>query len=78
MIAYRLDDGEHELEEYQDVGGISNYYGGIFVLRYSDKNGKHYWKWGIENYDGIDLETIPGYLAEALLRFHNERKGEEL
>lgn len=54
---------------YKQIGNISNFYGSLFLTQNSE--GKY--MWGIENWDGIDWEEIPDYLAEALIKFDKER-----
>jgi hypothetical protein len=54
----------------QTIGQIGNADGSLYLAK--QDNGA--WQWGISNYDdNIDFETIPAYLAEALLRYENER-----
>ena len=53
------------------IGAIGNYYGDLRISRDPDDD---HWYWCIENYDGEDWEKIPDYLAEALLKFEEERK----
>ena len=55
------------------IGTICNYYGDLRIEQRHEHGLKH-WYWCIENYDGEDWEKIPDYLAEALLKFEEERK----
>jgi len=54
----------------QDIGDISNYYGGLTV---KEENGLYYWS--IYNYDGHNWEEIPKYLYDALIQYESERTG---
>lgn len=53
-----------------EIGGIYNAYGGLKLRK--DAEG---WLWGIDSFNGPDWERIPEYLAEALVRFEDEREG---
>lgn len=50
------------------IGGIGNYYGGLWV-KIEDGEGA----WGIENYDGIGWEPCPVPLVRALLDYEASR-----
>ena len=57
-------------EKLQPIGGIGNYYGGLWVkakdqLRY----------WSVENYDGHGWEEIPENLYAALVEYERMRDG---
>jgi hypothetical protein len=52
------------------IGGIGNYYGGLYVKKSPD--GRFFWS--IENYNGNDWEEIPASLYVELVRF-NESEG---
>lgn len=51
------------------IGEIGNYYG---CLKLEGEKDSYFW--GIESYDGMFTESIPNYLAEALIKFETERK----
>ena len=58
------------------IGNIGNYYGGL-IIRPGEDN-KYKWYWGIENYDDIDWEEIPNYLADALIMFESYRDSNDI
>ena len=50
----------------KEIGGIGNYYGGLFV---KEEEGKYFWT--IENYDGFFWQEIPESLYEELIKFED-------
>lgn len=54
--------------EERDIGGIGNYYGGLWVRT----DGVRFW-WSIENYDGHEWEEIPEALFRALVEYEDAR-----
>jgi hypothetical protein len=50
--------------QYKRIGGIENYYGGLWLKKDEDLI-----YWSIENYDGHGWEEIPESLYLALLEF---------
>ena len=55
---------------YTNIGGISNYYGG---LRVKTEDGKFFWS--IEDVTEDDWEEIPESLYLELMRFNDKTKG---
>ena len=58
------------------IGEVYNYYGGPYVF---EKNGKYYWfienhDTDMDNIDMEDVEEIPKYLYDALIKFEDEKK----
>lgn len=53
----------------QDIGNISNYYGGLSV---KTKDNKYYWS--IKNYNGHCWEEIPESLYRALVEYETARQ----
>jgi hypothetical protein len=51
---------EKEEKQYR-VGGIGNYYGGLYIMEGVDS-----FYWGIENWDGTSWEEIPQSLYNEL------------
>lgn len=58
-----------EDKEIRFVGGISNFYGGLNILKSHDK-----YYWGIECSDGtIDYKGIPKKFYDEIVLFENKR-----
>ena len=58
--------------DYIKIGGIGNYYGGLFIMSY---NGNYYWI--IESYntdfgDITEWEEITKELYDSLIKFNNK------
>lgn len=67
-----VDGHVEDLAGVRPIGGIGNYYGGLYVW---DRGGVTLW--GVENYDGVGWEEIPRSLYDALMAFEGERQRQE-
>lgn len=55
------------MEKDTNIGMIGNYYGGLHIV---ERDGKY--TWYITDYDYDDIQEIPKYLYDALLKFQQE------